>query len=193
MIGLIGSGKSSVAQELAKHIGATIIEGDEIRIQLRKQSERYERARAIAENVAIEIIKQGGNVILDSDFIDQKKRASLREKARKEGVRLVFVCTYADLDVVAGRIITANYRNITEDFFGGASSKWQGSEQNKGAVVKLREMWRRTPLHYHWVNKGGGQWVIKNPPCAVIADIDTTEPDLWKQKVEKCAKQLLAR
>ena len=89
--------------------------------------------------------------------------------------------------MVAGRIITANYRNITEDFFGGASSKWQGSEQNKGAVVKLREMWRRTPLHYHWVNKGGGQWVIKNPPCAVIADIDTTEPDLWKQKVEKCA------
>ena len=60
-IGLVGSGKSSVAQELAKHIGATVIEGDTIRIELRKQSERYERVRAIAENTALEVVKQGGN------------------------------------------------------------------------------------------------------------------------------------
>ena len=39
VIGLVGSGKSSVAQELAKHIGATVIEGDDIRIELRKQME----------------------------------------------------------------------------------------------------------------------------------------------------------
>ena len=39
IIGLVGSGKSSVAQELAKHIGATVIEGDDIRIELRKQME----------------------------------------------------------------------------------------------------------------------------------------------------------
>ncbi len=52
IIGLVGSGKSSMAQEIAKHIGATIIDGDDIRIELRKQSERYERARAIGENAA---------------------------------------------------------------------------------------------------------------------------------------------
>lgn len=192
MIGLVGSGKSSVAQELAKHIGATVIEGDDIRIELRKQSERYERARAIAENVAIEVVKQGGNVILDSDFVDVKKRASVREKARKAGVRLVFVCTYCDLDVMVGRALTAIYHNRVDDFFGGAFSKWKGSEQSKGAAVKVREMWRRTPHHYRWVNQGGGKWVIKNPPCAVLADIDTTDESSWKQEVEKCAKRLLA-
>lgn len=192
MIGLVGSGKTSVAKELAKRIGATVIEGDDIRIELRKQNERYERARAIAENVALEVVNRGGNAILDSDFIDAKKRASLREKARKAGVRVAFICTYTDYDVMVGRVITADYRNDVGDFFGGALSKWDGSEQSKGAAVKLREMWRRTPQHYRWENKVGGQWVIKNPPCAVLADIDTTNPDEWKREVEKCAERLIS-
>jgi|SRR3989344_3829131 len=191
LIGLVGSGKSSVARELAKYIGATVIKGDNIRIQLRKENKCYERARAIAENLTLQVLRRGDNVILDSDFVDAKKRASLREKARKAGIRLVFVCTYCDLDVMEGRIITASYHDRVDDFFGGASSKWQGSEQSKGAVVKLREMLRRIPLHYRWVNKGGGQWEIKNPPCSVLADIDTTYPDSWKLEVRKCAEKLL--
>ena len=190
IIGLVGSGKSSVAQELAKYIGANVIEGDDIRIELRKQGERDERARAIAEDIALEVVQKGGNVILDSDFVDAKKRASLRQKARKAHVRLVFLCTYADFDVMVGRALTANYRDSVDDFFGGASSQWKGSEQSKGAVVKIREMWRRTPQHYRWENKGGGQWVIKNPPCAVIADIDTTDEKKWKKEVADCAKKL---
>lgn len=191
MIGLVGSGKSSVAQELAKYIGATIVEGDDIRIELRRLGERYERARAIAENVSLEIVSWGGNVILDSDFTDAKKRASLRENARKAGVPVVFICTYADFDVMVGRALTANYRDQVDNFFSGASSKWKGDEHSKGAVVKVREMWRRTPQHYRWINKGGGQWMIKNPPCAVLADIDTTDHKQWKREVEKCAKKLL--
>lgn len=193
LIGLIGSGKSSVARELAKHLGATVIESDAVRIELRKQGEQYEKARTIAENAALEVVTRGGSVILDSDFIDAKKRASLREKARTMGIRVVFICTYCDLDVTEGRIITATYRNRVTDFFGGASSKWKGNEQSKGAVVKLREMRRRLPQHYRWINKGGGQWEIKNPPCAVLADIDTTDPTSWKHEVEKCAKKLLGQ
>lgn len=80
LVGLVGSGKSSVARELAAALGATIVEGDAIRVGLRAQSERYERARAIAEHAAIEIVKQGGTVILDSDFVDAKKT---REHPRK--------------------------------------------------------------------------------------------------------------
>jgi len=193
VIGLVGSGKSSVTHELAKHIGATVIGGDDIRIELRKQSERYEKSRAIAENVAIEVVKQGGNVILDSDFVDEKKRASVREKARKAGVRLVFVRTYCDLDVMVGRVLTATYHNRVDDFFGGVKSKWQGSEQSKGAAVKVREMWRRTPHHYRWVNQGGGKWVLKKFPFAIFAEINTTDSDSWKREVERCAKQLLTR
>src|SRR5882724_11187243 len=45
LIGLVGSGKSSVARELAEKIGATVISGDDIRIELRAQGERYDKAR----------------------------------------------------------------------------------------------------------------------------------------------------
>lgn len=190
IVGLVGSGKSSVAEELAKHIGATVIEGDDIRIELRKQNERYERARAVAENAALEVVKQGGNVVLDSDFVDAKKRASIREKARKAGIRLVFVRTHCDLDVMVGRVLSANYQDRVDDFFGGASSKWQGSEQSKGAAVKVREMWRRTPHHYRWVNEVGGKWVLRKFPFAVFAEIDTTDDQKWKREVEKAAQKL---
>lgn len=193
MIGLVGSGKSSVAQELATEIGAVVIEGDEIRVELRKLGEHYEKTRAIVEDLALEVVRKGGNVILDSDFIDAKKRASLYEKARKAGVRVAFVCTYADPDIMFGRTITADYRRDASDFFGGASTKWEGDEQSTGAVVKFRELWRRTPHHYRWENKGlsGGRWVIKSPPARVIADIDTTNSEKWKQEVQKCAWKLL--
>lgn len=192
-IGLVGSGKSSVARELAKHIGATVVGGDDIRIELRKRSENYERARAVAEDAALEIVRRGGNAVLDSDFVDRKKRASLREKARKVDVPVVFICTYADYDIMIGRALTADYYNHCNDFFGGAGTAWQGGEQTKGAVVKIREMLRRTPLHYKWKNELGGRWVIKNPPCVVIADIDTTDSSEWKREVKKCAEQLLSR
>jgi len=193
VIGLVGSGKSSVARELAKYIGATVIEGDGIRIELRKQSERYEKSRVIAENAMLEVVKRGGNVILDSDFVDEKKRTSIREKARKAGVRIVFVRTYCDLDVMIGRVMTATYHNRVDDFFGGAKSKWKGSEQSKGAVVKVREMLRRMPNHYRWVNEVGGQWVLRTFPFAIFAEIDTTDSDSWKREVERCAKKLLTR
>lgn len=191
IIGLVGSGKSTVAQELAKHIGATIIKGDDIRIELRKQNECYERVRAIGENAALEVLKRGGNVILDSDFVDAKNRASAREKAQKAGVRLVFVRTHCDIDVIVGRVITATYHDSADDFFGGAKSRWQGSEQSKGAAVKIREMWRRTPHHYRWVNQEGGKWIIKKFPFPIFAEIDTTDSNSWKREVRRYAKLLI--
>ena len=191
MIGLVGSGKSSAARELAKRIGATVIKSDDIRVELRKLGEPYERVRVIAENATLEIVKQGGNVILDSDFIDPTKRASLREKVRGVSAELVFVCTYADFDVMIGHVITATYKDRAGEFFSRSKSKWVGSEQSKAAAVKIREMLRRLPFHYRWQSKVGGEWVIKNPPCAVLANIDTTNQDSWKKEVLRCAKGIL--
>ncbi|MBI4691864.1 MAG: AAA family ATPase [Candidatus Terrybacteria bacterium] len=203
MIGLVGSGKSSVAYELAKYIGATVIEGDKIRIELRKEEERYEGARKIAENVALEIIKNGGNVIFDSDHIDPAKRASLRAKAKEVGAELIFIRTYTDtsdnseipgfnLDEMIGRNMTADYTGSADDFFGGAKTPFQGTDQQKGAVVKLREMARRLPQHYRWVNKTGGRWVLRKLPFKVFAEINTAYPE-WKKKVEKITGKILKK
>ncbi len=86
--------------------------------------------------------------------------------------------------------LTADYRDSADDFFGGASSSWKGSEQSKGAAVKVREMIRRTPHHYRWVNKDGGKWILKKFPFAVFAEIDTTDGEKWKGAVQKLAKKL---
>lgn len=189
-IGLVGSGKSSIAYELARHIGATVIEGDDIRIELRKLNERYERTRAIAENIALEVVRQGGNAVLDSDFIDRNKRASIRRKAKKAGIRLIFIRTHCDTDIAIGRIIEAPQNGHPHSFFNGASSTWKDGEL-KGAIVKIREMWRRTPHHYRWVDQNGGKWMLKKLPFDVFAEIDTVDESEWKQKVEACAKKLL--
>ncbi|TSC90560.1 MAG: hypothetical protein G01um10142_385 [Parcubacteria group bacterium Gr01-1014_2] len=126
-----------MAQELVKHIGGTVIEGDAIRVQLRKVGEvysygkrrQYSYVRQIAENAALEVLKRGGNVIFDADFADEKKRASLKAKVAKVGVELVFVRTYADPEVMLGRMLRASYRNSPDDFFGGAKTTWkEGTE-----------------------------------------------------------------
>lgn len=191
--GLVGSGKSSVAQELAKYIGGTIINGDAIRVELRKVGEKYLYARQIAENVALEVLKRGRNVIYDADFVDVNKRAILRAKVVKAGAELMFVRTYAEPDVMLGRILAASYRNSPDDFFGGAKTVWnEGTEQQRGAVIKFREMWRRTPHHFRWFNHGGGKWILKKPPVPLLADIDTTDPDKWKEEVKRLIQKLIA-
>ncbi len=193
IVGLVGSGKSSVVKELAGKIGATIIEGDAIRICLRKSAERYENASKIGENATMKVIEKGGNVIFDSDFVNPEKRKRLAQVAKKTDAKVIFVRTYADYDIMAGRVISAKYQNKIDDFFGGASSSWKGSEQIKGAAVKLREMWRRTPHHYEWDKKavsGGGAWVLKKLPFKVFAGIDTSDPKKWKQEVAKLAHKL---
>ncbi|MEK7203724.1 MAG: AAA family ATPase [Patescibacteria group bacterium] len=198
--GLVGSGKSSVAQELARQIGGVVIEGDAIRVELRKVGEvysygerrQYSYVRQIAENVALEISKRGGNVIFDADFADMKKRASLKAKITKVGAELVFIRTHADPEVMFGRMLSASYRNSPDDFFGGAKTTMKGgTEQQRGAVIKFREMWRRTPHHYQWSSIGGGRWFLKSPPVRLLANVDTTEPAKWKEEVKKLAQKLI--
>ena len=190
MVGLVGSGKSSLAKEMAPFVGATIISGDDIRILLRKEKEKYDNVRLIAENVAMEIINKNGNVIIDSDFIDYKKRISLKEKAKKVGAKVIFVRTYSEIDVMIGRIFEADYKNTSDDFFGGASSVWQG--KNKGAVVKEREMICRMLSHYKAVNVDNGRYKfeLKKLPFKVFAEIDTTNENKWKQEVKMIAGQI---
>lgn len=192
-LGLVGSGKSSVAQELAKHIGGTVVEGDAIRVCLRKEGEAYKYVRQIGENVALEVLKQGGNVVFDSDQADEKKRASVREKVRKAGARLMFIRTYAEPHVMFGRMLSAEYRRSPDDFFGGAKTKWEGgTDQQRGAVIKFGEAWRRTPHHYRWTDESGGKWALKKLPFSLLADIDTTDEAHWKNEVKKVAQKLIA-
>jgi len=188
MVGIVGSGKSSVARELAKHIGAVVVEGDKIRQLLRRVGECFDNVSMIAENLAAELLKSGHNVILDSDAaVNPKKRKRLLGMAKKSGVKVFFVRTVAEQDVMFGRMLSARYS--PQSFFGGAKSFWSG--KNKGVTVAIREMWRRTPHHYRWNSNNGGQWILKKFPFKIFVEIDTINEMLWKKMVGVVAKKIL--
>src|SRR3989344_5717999 len=187
LVGLVGSGKSSVAQKLAPLIGATIIQGDQIRVELRKRGESYGfQVRAITEAGGRFVVKNGGNVIIDSDQIDFNKRENIQEKVEQVGARLVFIRIHSDIDLAIGRIINNNKK--LGEFFEGASSK--ESSNYKPAVIKIKEIWRRTPYHYEWNAEKGGAWILKKLPIEFVADVDTSTPE-WEKAVEDLGRTLL--
>ncbi len=185
MVGLVCSGKSNTAKEIGKHIGGTVVVGDDIRILLRKQKQNYNNVRQIVENVSKEVLEKGGSIVLDSDFVASDKRKILKDLVKKIGVKVVFIRTFADRDIMIGWAV-----NLKKDeFFGSAGSEWKG--KNKTAVVKIREMWRRAPYHYKWEDKGIGRWVLKKLPFKLFAEINTGDSGKWKKEVEKISKKLL--
>lgn len=184
IVGLVGSGKSSVAKYLAKLIGAKVISANAIRVNLRKKNNGYGQVRNIVEKETLAAVKRGKNVILDSDFADSKKRRGLEKKAGKTA-KIIYIRTYSNRDVMIGRLLNARY--TPNDLYGGASTDWPG--KNKSAVVALREMWRRTPHHYRWSGRGGGIFLLKKLPIKFIAEIDTTTQN-WKTQVRKATKKI---
>jgi predicted kinase len=185
MVGLVGSGKHEVAQVLARELGAVLLSSDEIRVALRKQKVRYTNVRYMIETLTKEIVSREGNVVIASDHVDAEKRNRLQKIAKDAGIRSYFIRTSLEHDVMLGRILSATYKPT--DLFGGATSIWKG--KNKGAVVKLREMWRRTPNHYFWNSEEGGHWVQKSMSF-IFAEIDTTDIKKWKREVKQVVERL---
>ena len=80
-------------------------------------------ARKIAHTVAAEVLQRGPNVILDADYVMEEKRVALQEEVRKVGAQLAFLATYVgDPVVMFGRVLTAHYQKVQDDFFGGAKT-----------------------------------------------------------------------
>ncbi len=188
MIGLVGSGKSTVAKALAKELGAIVIEADAIRVKLRKHGARFDHARLIAELLAMELVEQQQNVILDSDFIDDDKRASLRARFANNAARLQFVRVVCEFDIAMGRIVAIDPESRANEFFRGARSLWNAP--NRGSVVRLREMMRRLPNHYAWYSAGGGRWSPRELPFRVDETINTSDEDVAAEAIRAYAKRL---
>jgi len=174
MVGLIGSGKSSIAKALSIPIGATIVAGDAIRIALRKKKQPYEPTRSIAERAALYLLKRGSNVVIDADFVTPQKRKRIETKAKKAGAKVVYVRTTADRDAMIERLIKAKY-NPNRDLF-------------RTSAVAIREMWRRTPHHYLWTSAKGGYFLPRKLRIPFLAEIDTTGQ--WRKQVGKVAKRI---
>lgn len=175
LVGLVGSGKSSIAKTLAPLIGATIIEENAVRIALRKKSQNYNPVQNITEKAILAVIKVGSNIILDSDSIDPKKRKRLDKKIKQASAKLIYLRTFADSDAMIDRLIKAKY-NPNQHLF-------------KNSMIAIREMWRRTPYHYNWSTASGGRFALKKLKIPFIAQIDMTTPE-WRKKAKETAMKI---
>ncbi len=187
MIGLVGSGKTTVAKELAKITRGVRVDGDDIRLALRKEGKDFSSVRRIAISTALGAIRLGRSVVLSSDFVSKANQAELRKLCRKAGVGLYLVQVLCDPDIIIGRIIDGD----PGDFFDHAKSVHKGKD--RGRVIRLREFWRRSPNHYNWSAKNGGQWKPKSPRLPNLFSVDTSDGKSWKAEVRKIAKTLTRR
>lgn len=190
IVGLIGSGKSRIAQGLAKEFPAVIVEGDAVRVCLREAGVSYDRAWKICENTAIAAAERGAHVVIDADYIAAEKRASLNRAAKRARVDVVYLRTICDFDVMLGRMIVASYPE--RSFFGGASTGWEGTADQRGAVVKIRELIMRLASHYKMEETkypARYQWTPRKFSF-VDFTVDTTNEKKWPEEVKKIAKQI---
>ena len=173
MIGLVGSGKSTVARALGEEIGAYVSSNDDIRRELNLFGEKYDSTVAIARAIANRVLDQGGNLIIDADTVTSSHQEDVANRAGARGVEAFFVRTYSNMDVAIGRILTANYAE-NQFFTSVISADWKG--EKLPSIVRLRELVRRVPFHYDWEPEGNiGRLHLKELGVELCATIDTAQ------------------
>lgn len=178
VVGVSGVGTSTIARELKKNLGWYIIEKNRIRVELREKGPGFtpQNTDEIAYAMLGKILKSGGNVVLDSDFIERSKRQKLEHFARRFRAKVVYLHLFCHEDAVLNRIIHSRYNPKTDIF--------------KNAAIAVREHMRRLPWHYRWSKAGGGGWSPRGLRINFLAEIDTVNPREWKKKVRLVAKKL---
>lgn len=178
MVGVRGAGSSTLARALYKLLGWQVIEKNKIRVALREKGPGFtsENVDEIHYAVVGTILKAGGNVILDSDFVERSKRKKLEKIARQFRAKVFYLHLFCDLDVLIDRILRDRYNPKTNIF--------------KSSTIAVREFARRLPWHYRWQEGGGGRYVLRQPGIKFLAEIDTTKPAEWKKKIKAIASHL---
>ena len=178
MIGVTGAGLSTIGRELGRRLGWSVIEKNKIRVKLREQGRGFTPARTdeIAYAMLTRVLHERGSAILDSDFVEKRKRKRLERFARRFGARVAYLHVVCDRDVMIERMLRANY-NPKKDVF-------------TSAAIAVREHCRRYPWHHRWSETGGGTYTLRRPPVKALATLDTTDPEKWKKRLRLIAKRL---
>ncbi len=95
LVGLPGSGKSWVAEELRRRAGALVLESDDLRKALfRRPTYRPEESRRLFDAIHAatgELLRRGVPVILDATNLIERERQPLYDIAGSAGARLILV------------------------------------------------------------------------------------------------------
>ena len=192
MVGLVGSGKSTVAKEIAKHLKAKVVYQDGIRLAFRRRRGSYRTAEVDRRTDALlgQALGKGKNAMDDGDAVSTRNQKRLARLAKRYGARLVFVRVVCTPDIVFGRIVSTPR---ADPYFEEAHSLFQGTPRAKATAVKLRELWRRTPLHYTWsIPRESSRWTLRRLPHRFAAVIDTSHEG-WERGIASVARVILKK
>jgi len=178
LVGVTGAGNSTIAKTLAKLLGWSLIEKNKIRVKLREEGRGFtpRTTDQIYYAMLAKVMKEKGNAILDSDFVEKPKRKKLERFARRFKAQARYLHLACDRDVMLERMLRANYNPKTDIF--------------KSAAIAVREHSRRLPWHYRWSEANGGSYTPRRLPIKFFAEINTADPDKWKKKLRLVAKRL---
>lgn len=178
MIGITGVGNSTIARELSRRLGWSVIETNRIRVKLREEGPGFNPARVdrIAAAMTAKALAARANVILDSDFVIKSKRRRLERRAKRFGARVVYLHLLCGPDVMIARMLRAAYNPKTDIF--------------RTAAIAVREHLRRFPWHYRWSPAGGGRWTPLRPPVKPVATINTADPEQWNKRLIVLSRRL---
>lgn len=147
IVGLPGSGKTRVAQELRSRTGAVVLESDELRRLLFPQwtySAEESRLLFSAIHDAIdELLADGASVVLDATNVEEAERAPLYDIAQARRAKLVLAHVTAPDRVIRRRL---------EDRRGDGVSR---SEANVTVYERMRLRMESIQREHHVVDTSG--------------------------------------
>ncbi|MGL5095200.1 MAG: AAA family ATPase, partial [Planctomycetia bacterium] len=109
MVGLMGTGKSTLATALAKELGIRRIAAEDVRRETAQSAPRPAPGSDLFQTVYLEMIARaeavlarGASIILDATFLRAEDRGLAVELAERTGAKPLFlVCVVADADAIS--------------------------------------------------------------------------------------------
>ena len=115
MVGLPGTGKSSVVEALQKNISCVVVSTDNIRLLMRNKPTYTAAEMMLVYEVCYSIIearlKQGQRVIFDASNYLAARRTHLRKLAKRVGSPVAVTYVQASQDIIEERLLQRNSGN----------------------------------------------------------------------------------
>lgn len=142
--GLPGTGKTTVANIIAKKFGIVVISTDYIRKRIFEKPTYQKFEKEIIYKVMLllaEHLSKSGTCILDAVFTKGKNRNAVKEMAKKNDTQVCFIEFVCDEDIIFKRI---------------AGKKRKLSDADYGIYLKLKKEYEPIEFEHIVVDTSGG-------------------------------------
>lgn len=142
MVGLSGSGKSTIAKKISEEKNIPYLNADKIFSLLHRDKWTFTKNKKIASISIINILKQRDTSIYEADFTTMKNRSAFTKIMREYDPNAEFVAVCADVPAIIADQRFLERENIDPDLYNVASGDFGTveeitSEEGFSSVVKI--------------------------------------------------------